>query len=153
MPRFIFTIPIMNHVSLISSVFHLNYSRCIRCAGLFNKAIMQSGSALSPWAMTYDQNNDAEELGDRLGFTGTTPTQLLQFLRTQSGEDLTRHAEEMAEDIKRVNLVYFCIPSHRNIAISSFILSTTEIPWKMHTYSIRAIRRRNKRRRLLARYT
>lgn len=69
--------------------------------GLFSKAIIQSGSALSSWAITHDYKNSAEELGDRLDFTGTTNEQLLHFLKLQSGEDLARHADEMAEDKKK----------------------------------------------------
>ncbi|XP_065214514.1 esterase FE4-like [Planococcus citri] len=69
--------------------------------GLFHKAIMQSGSSLVPWSMTVNPKAMAEELGERMDFDGDTTLELLQFLRKQNAEDLTRHASEMADDLKK----------------------------------------------------
>ncbi|XP_065225804.1 esterase FE4-like [Planococcus citri] len=68
--------------------------------GLFNKAIIQSGSGLTPWALTFNYKEMAFELGERLGFKGTCSEELLQFLRAQPAKDLTKHVFDMTDDLK-----------------------------------------------------
>ncbi|XP_049876611.1 venom carboxylesterase-6-like [Pectinophora gossypiella] len=50
--------------------------------GLVHKAIAQSGSALAPWAVSYDPIGYAQEFGSKLGYTGKTNAELAQLLVT-----------------------------------------------------------------------
>ncbi|XP_065225808.1 esterase FE4-like [Planococcus citri] len=58
--------------------------------GLFHKAIVQSGSALAPWALSYDYESIAQELGQKLNFPGGSVHELLDFLKKQDASELTR---------------------------------------------------------------
>ncbi|CAH2042103.1 unnamed protein product, partial [Iphiclides podalirius] len=49
---------------------------------LVHKAIVQSGSALSPGAIAYNPISYAEALGTKLGYTDKTPEQLAELLTT-----------------------------------------------------------------------
>ncbi|XP_065225799.1 esterase E4-like [Planococcus citri] len=52
--------------------------------GLFHKAIMQSGTALSPWALIYNPILQAFEIGKRCGYSGKDPSELVKFFKTKS---------------------------------------------------------------------
>jgi carboxylesterase type B len=65
-----------------------NGANCI--SGLFHRAIMQSGSALNPWA--YDEPTSARRkafrLGEILGLKTTDPNELLAFLQNLSAKEI-----------------------------------------------------------------
>ncbi len=63
---------------------------------------MQSGSALSPWGMTIDPLERAQELCKKLGFEGTDPYEMLQYLKKQSVEDISKAAKVMNDESKMV---------------------------------------------------
>lgn len=76
---------------------------CLLFAGLFNKAIIQSGSALAPWSLSYNYKEVANELGQRLNFPGGSTLELLDFLKKQNASDLTRVGYEMRFDLVKVS--------------------------------------------------
>lgn len=49
---------------------------------LVHKAIVISGSALAPWAVAYDPIGYAQKIGDKLGYTKKTPSELAKLLST-----------------------------------------------------------------------
>lgn len=57
-------------------------------AGLFHRAICQSGSALNTWARTENAREKAFKLGDTLGLNTNSSTELLKFLRKLSPKHL-----------------------------------------------------------------
>ncbi|CAL1265206.1 unnamed protein product [Larinioides sclopetarius] len=59
-------------------------------AGLFHRAIMMSGSALSPWAIARDANIYAQQIARTLGCPTSQPATLLECLRERSVSDILR---------------------------------------------------------------
>ncbi|GFS78373.1 neuroligin-4, X-linked [Nephila pilipes] len=59
-------------------------------AGLFHRAIMMSGSALSPWAVARDANYYAQQIARTLGCPIDQPATLLECLRERSVADILR---------------------------------------------------------------
>nr|XP_015919710.1 neuroligin-4, X-linked [Parasteatoda tepidariorum] len=59
-------------------------------AGLFHRAIMMSGSALSPWAIARDANFYAQQIARTLGCPTNHPANLLECLRQRSVSDILR---------------------------------------------------------------
>ncbi|XP_035227237.1 neuroligin-4, X-linked-like [Stegodyphus dumicola] len=59
-------------------------------AGLFHRAIMMSGSALSSWAIARDANIYAQQIARTLGCPTTQPASLLECLRERSVADILR---------------------------------------------------------------
>ncbi|XP_054709023.1 neuroligin-4, X-linked-like [Uloborus diversus] len=58
--------------------------------GLFHRAIMMSGSALSPWAIARDANFYARQIARTLGCPTAKPAALLECLRQRSATDILR---------------------------------------------------------------
>ncbi|GFQ85285.1 neuroligin-4, X-linked [Trichonephila clavata] len=58
--------------------------------GLFQRAIMMSGSALSPWAVARDANYYAQQIARTLGCPTDQPATLLECLRERSVADILR---------------------------------------------------------------
>ncbi|XP_065225797.1 esterase E4-like [Planococcus citri] len=56
--------------------------------GLFHKAIMQSGSALSPWGLTFKPIQQAFEIGKRCGYKGNDTKELMYHLRNQTSSTI-----------------------------------------------------------------
>lgn len=69
--------------------------------GLFNKAIMQSGSGLAPWALTFNYKEMARELGKSLGFEGDDDDELLKFLKAQPAQDLVEPVFGLTEVLQK----------------------------------------------------
>lgn len=68
---------------------------------LFDKAIVQSGSALLPWA-NGPRNNQAERLAKKLGWDGSGgDTEIVDFLRRIDVADLIRAQDITNDDEKR----------------------------------------------------
>lgn len=63
-------------------------------AGLFHKAIAQSGSALNPWAYQPNPNARAVALGERLGLTATTSEALIAAIRQLPANQLVLETPE-----------------------------------------------------------
>ncbi|KAG8196300.1 hypothetical protein JTE90_023852 [Oedothorax gibbosus] len=59
-------------------------------AGLFQRAIMMSGSALSPWALARDADIYAQQIARTLGCPTDQPSSLLECLRERSVADILR---------------------------------------------------------------
>lgn len=69
--------------------------------GLFDKAIIQSGSALAPWCNT-PRNNWAERIAKKLGWDGVGgASKLIEFLRNAKVEDLILGQEIRTDDEKK----------------------------------------------------
>lgn len=62
-----------------------------QAAGLFSKAISQSGSALNPWAYQHDPLTVAKTLAADLGIEFTTTAELVEALREVPYELLREH--------------------------------------------------------------
>ncbi|XP_065211403.1 esterase E4-like [Planococcus citri] len=63
--------------------------------GLFDKAILQSGSAMVAGMFSYDHQSIAKELGKKLDFPGGSEYELLDFLKKQDASELTRVSDLM----------------------------------------------------------
>lgn len=73
--------------------------------GLFDKAIVQSGSALAPWC-NVPQNNWPERIAKKLGWDGNGgATKLVEFLRNVEVEKLVL-AQEIRNDEEKRNWIY-----------------------------------------------
>ena len=57
-------------------------------AGLFKRAILQSGSALSPWAIQEDPELQARKFGQLAGYQGQDLHGLVEHLKSQPSEKL-----------------------------------------------------------------
>ena len=55
--------------------------------------------------MTFNYKEMAHELAERLGFKGGCSEDLLQFLKAQPADELTKHVFDMTEDLKAVRSV------------------------------------------------
>ena len=75
-------------------------------AGLFQKAILQSGNALISWSITYEPNKWAFEVGSTLGFNGDDPKELVKYLRTISVEDLVKTVIKILDDLLEVSFIH-----------------------------------------------
>nr|AAS15642.1 carboxylesterase [Aphis gossypii]AAS15644.1 carboxylesterase [Aphis gossypii] len=61
--------------------------------GLFQKAIMQSGSAFNPWAFTENHKASAYKLAKNLGCLSNDPKEILKYLKNVSAIDLVKETE------------------------------------------------------------
>lgn len=71
--------------------FHLIYSN----EELFHKVIMQSGTALHPWAMLQPDTSAPLKLSKQLGFTATNTNDALKFLSSVPSNLLTAATSEL----------------------------------------------------------
>ncbi|XP_065225813.1 esterase E4-like isoform X2 [Planococcus citri] len=60
--------------------------------GLFHKAIVRSGTSLSPWALTYNPIVQAFEIGELCGYRGKDRYKLLKHLMTKPFSDISAAA-------------------------------------------------------------
>lgn len=67
--------------------------------GLFDRAIIQSGSAFSPWAFTTQQTDHAFELGRILGCETDDKRELLNFFLEVSADDLSKAARKITGQV------------------------------------------------------
>lgn len=58
--------------------------------GLFHKAIMQSGTAITPWAFQYDPLKTASLLAKQMGYETNDPYKLHKIFNSKSAEELLR---------------------------------------------------------------
>jgi len=61
--------------------------------GLFEKAIMQSGSAFNPWSFTENHRASAYKLANNLGCLSNDPKEILKYLKNVSAIDLVKETE------------------------------------------------------------
>ncbi|XP_053597539.1 esterase FE4-like [Microplitis demolitor] len=66
--------------------------------GLFKRAIMQSGSATSPWALSYTPKEDSMLLADKFGIKATSTAELVQKLAEIPTKDLAIASSQLAQD-------------------------------------------------------
>lgn len=59
--------------------------------GLFNKAILQSGSAMSPWSLQFKPLKMASLLAKQMGFNTQDPHEIYKIFNNVAAEDLLRH--------------------------------------------------------------
>ncbi|KAJ8736237.1 hypothetical protein PYW08_006893 [Mythimna loreyi] len=74
-----------------SADFHLLYSN----EQLFHQAILQSGTALHPWAMLQPDTSAPQKLSKQLGFTATNTHEALAFLSTVDSNLMTEAVSEL----------------------------------------------------------
>lgn len=70
--------------------------------GLYKRAIIESGSALSPWGMNYNPIELAFHVGKYCGYNGNDTRELLQHLRTKTSPMLALAGAELALSYKKV---------------------------------------------------
>ncbi|XP_065225796.1 esterase E4-like [Planococcus citri] len=75
--------------------------------GLFHKAIMESGSALSPWGHTYNPLEQAFDIGKRCGYYGNDARELLAHLKNVSSYALTQASMDMILDQRQQYIARF----------------------------------------------
>ncbi|XP_026496524.2 acetylcholinesterase-like [Vanessa tameamea] len=56
--------------------------------GLFQRAIMQSGSAMSPWSLQFEPMKTAREFAKQMGYNFEDPHQLYELFQSKSAEEL-----------------------------------------------------------------
>lgn len=76
--------------------------------GLFNKAILQGGYALSPlWSYQENHRERADELAQVLGFKGNHTKRLLRYLKQLPAEDIVEALNKLRKKLKEVFLSSF----------------------------------------------
>lgn len=89
------------HYQLIS-----NYAR-----GLFDKAIVQSGSAFNPWANLVNTNDLNERLARNLGWNGNGGIrEMLNVLKSASAADIVLKQNDRTEEEKQNGLYFSFVP-------------------------------------------
>lgn len=83
--------------------------------GLVHKAIAQSGSALAPWAVSYDPETSAHHFGARIGYAGRSNRQLATLLQTTSLEILN----SAFNDIELLNNTALFAPCIENVNLNA----------------------------------
>ncbi|XP_067008035.2 juvenile hormone esterase-like [Anabrus simplex] len=73
--------------------------------GLFQGAIAQSGSVLSPWALAVKPRDTAFQIGTALGFSGNTSQELADFLRNLDAETLLDTSLTVKPEIEEYRLL------------------------------------------------
>nr|ATO93736.1 carboxylesterase [Nilaparvata lugens] len=94
--------------------------------GLFHKVILQSGSALNPWAYVEHTVPRAYLLGEALGKKTTDPEELISFLREQTKENLIAFQNKVLSQEERRKLVFPFVPCREVAGTGSNLL--TESP-------------------------
>ncbi|CAH0589987.1 unnamed protein product [Chrysodeixis includens] len=59
--------------------------------GLYNRAIMQSGSALAPWALQFEPIKTASLLAAEMGYKTEDPLEIYKFFNSSDADDLINH--------------------------------------------------------------
>ncbi|CAH0589988.1 unnamed protein product [Chrysodeixis includens] len=79
--------------------------------GLFEKAILQSGSALSPWALQSEPLKTASLLAAQMGYKTENPLELYNFFKSSKAEDLLKHRvpREKGDIVLSENIFVPCI--------------------------------------------
>lgn len=96
-------------------------SKLFYSSGLFHRAIIQSGSALSPWAIQPDPDREAHEIGQLAGYKGEDLEGLVLHLKDRTGEELTKLAYQCKENVKKVNRIS-CLSRPVRIVLSDILL-------------------------------
>ncbi|RZF46909.1 hypothetical protein LSTR_LSTR008037 [Laodelphax striatellus] len=78
--------------------------------GLFHKVILQSGSALNPWAYVENTVPRAYVLGELLGKKASDSEELIAFLRDQTKEDLIAFQNKVLSREERRKLIFPFVP-------------------------------------------
>lgn len=71
-------------------------------SGLFHRIIAQGGTVIAPVADLEDPMSMGFRAGRRLGFQGTDPEKLVDFLKKQSAEDLCEVVYQVMDDVRQV---------------------------------------------------
>lgn len=66
--------------------------------GLFSRAIMQSGSAVNPWAFTFNPKENAMALADKFGIKTTSTAEMVKKLAEIPTKDLVQASSELAKN-------------------------------------------------------
>jgi len=76
--------------------------------GLFHRGILQSGSAVAPWAYNGDITHHAYRIAKLVGYNGeNNDKDVLQFLQNVKARDLIRVEENVLTPEERANNVMF----------------------------------------------
>lgn len=98
-------------------------------AGLFHKAIAQSGVAINPWAIqTEDPKKFTYMLAAKLGENSTDPKTVLEFLRTIDAKKLV--ITEMELTGEQVSFRQEC-KSRREAKLGNFGKFSRRTNWKL----------------------
>ncbi|KAK0094936.1 hypothetical protein PV326_009584 [Microctonus aethiopoides] len=96
--------------------------------GLFKGAIIQSGSAVCPWAFTYNSKENAMRLANIMNLMVTNTENLVDQLKNKTAQELIKAAEKMG-DILEMHEVF--VPSvEANVGQNVFL---PDDPWKIIT--------------------
>nr|CAD7407532.1 unnamed protein product [Timema cristinae] len=101
------SITLMGHSAGAASVIYHMISP--RTSGYFQRAIVMSGSVLSPWSRVEDPSKSSRAIARSLGCLAETSRTILQCLRSKSVEELLRAFEMQYKDG-----VDFCLLEHRS---------------------------------------
>nr|QGA73398.1 carboxylesterase CXE20 [Spodoptera frugiperda] len=79
--------------------------------GLFNKAIMQSGSSLAPWALQFEPLETAIQLAQEMGHTTRDPLEIYKLFSNMTAEDLLsyRVPRQEGDIVQSQNIFVPCI--------------------------------------------
>jgi len=92
-----------------------------RSTGLFQKAIMQSGSIFNIWAMNEKHKDAAFRLAKNLGCEKDDPKEVVTFLKSVPANDLVKASKFKGES---EIFIYYFLPSVENEEITDPFLST-----------------------------
>ncbi|XP_072943071.1 esterase FE4-like [Epargyreus clarus] len=93
--------------------------------GLFQKAIMQSGSAISPWSMQFEPLKTASLLAQQMGYNAKHPKELYEFLSKQPSDKLlsTRVPRAEGDTVLAENIFVPCVET-KIPGVSQFLPDT-----------------------------
>ncbi|CAG9563706.1 unnamed protein product [Danaus chrysippus] len=97
--------------------------------GLFHRAIMQSGSAMSPWSLQFEPFKTASRLAHQIGYKLEDPSEILKLLSKMSVKDLlsTRVPRAKGDVILSENIFVPCIENN-NLDEEKFL---TDSPYNL----------------------
>ncbi|CAD6236387.1 GSCOCT00008155001.2-RA-CDS [Cotesia congregata] len=98
--------------------------------GLFSRAIMQSGSAVNPWAFTFNPKENAMALADKFGIKTTSTAEMVKKLAEIPTKDLVQASSELAKNQNFLSGdMHVFVPSVEGDHGQKKFLSTT--PWEL----------------------
>ncbi|XP_044586951.1 esterase FE4-like [Cotesia glomerata] len=98
--------------------------------GLFSRAIMQSGSAVNPWAFTLNPKENAMALADKFGIKTTSTAEMVKKLAEIPTKDLVQASSELAKNQNFLSGdMHVFVPSVEGDHGQKKFLSTT--PWEL----------------------
>nr|CAD7444825.1 unnamed protein product [Timema bartmani] len=101
-------------------------------AGLFTRAISESGSVFNPWSYMADPRERAFRMGQALGYTGEDDQALVDFLRTLTADELiAAQGKALSQEEKNGGEEYPFVATYESSVSSGDVVFLPDEPIKM----------------------